>query len=303
MTRAALAPVEARGGRRALRASSAPSSERAKRAPKSSPAAEKSTLRMRDLCALTGLERQTIHFYIQEGLVPEGRKVGRNMAFYGPEHLERLRLVKKLQQERFLPLRAIRAVLGGKLGGFSTEQRALLGEVKAHLAQQPEGAGLVRSGGEHCVEVRELATRCGLPSSDIEEMIDLGLMSAEGGPRTRRVRREDEWLVEAWAELARAGLNRARGFSPKDLALIDEAVTELFARERELFVERFENGRPEDIASALTRALPILSRVLSRLHEQKARDTFELVAEAASPTVEAANATPRDAFPRERSRT
>jgi hypothetical protein len=119
-------------------------------------------------------------------------------------------------------------------------------------------------------------------------------MSAEGGARTRRVRREDEWLVEAWAELSRAGLSRARGFSPKDLALIDEAVTELFARERELFVERFESERPEAIASSLTRALPVLSRVLSRLHEQKARDTFELVADGASHPADASSASPKE---------
>ena len=44
--------------------------------------------RMKDLCELTGLPRQVIHFYIQQGLVPEGHKTGPNMAYYGEEHLE-----------------------------------------------------------------------------------------------------------------------------------------------------------------------------------------------------------------------
>ena len=30
------------------------------------------SLKMKDLCELTGLPRQAVHFYIQEGLVPEG---------------------------------------------------------------------------------------------------------------------------------------------------------------------------------------------------------------------------------------
>ena len=34
------------------------------------------TYRMRDLCSITGLSRQAIHFYIQQGLVPEGTKTG-----------------------------------------------------------------------------------------------------------------------------------------------------------------------------------------------------------------------------------
>ena len=36
--------------------------------------------RMKDLCDRTGLPRQVIHFYIQQGLLPEGQKTGRNMA-------------------------------------------------------------------------------------------------------------------------------------------------------------------------------------------------------------------------------
>ena len=34
--------------------------------------------RMKDLCEATGLPRQAIHFYIQQGLLPAGRKTGRN---------------------------------------------------------------------------------------------------------------------------------------------------------------------------------------------------------------------------------
>ena len=81
---------------------------------------------MKDLCDRTGLPRQAIHFYIQEGLLPEGEKTGRNMAYYGEAHLERLKLIRQLQHERFLPLRAIRAVLDEEDDGFTQPQRAVL---------------------------------------------------------------------------------------------------------------------------------------------------------------------------------
>ena len=38
--------------------------------------------RMKDLCEASGLPRQAIHFYIQQGLLPPGQKTGRNMAWY-----------------------------------------------------------------------------------------------------------------------------------------------------------------------------------------------------------------------------
>ncbi len=234
--------------------------------------------RMRDLCQATGLERQTIHFYIQEGLLPEGKKTGRNMAYYSEEHVERLRLIKQLQEERFLPLRAIRAILGGKAGGFSPQQRHLITDVKERLLGDPRGRALV-GGSTERVGVRELAVAYGVSTADVEEMIEVGLLSAEGTAKSRRVRREDSWLVGAYGELSRAGLGRDRGFSPRDMAVIDEAIGALFARERELFFERLEHLGPDELARVLERVLPILSDVIARMHMHKARDLFALAAD------------------------
>ena len=98
------------------------------------PAPRAHPYRMRDLCRLTGLERQVVHFYIKEGLLPEGHKTGRNMAWYGDEHLERLRTIKRLQEEHFLPLRAIRAVLEARADTFTPAQARMLLAMKSELA-------------------------------------------------------------------------------------------------------------------------------------------------------------------------
>src|SRR5262245_10235319 len=113
---------------------------------------------MKDLCRLTGLPRQAIHFYIEEGLVPEGRKTGRNMAYYGDEHLERIRLVRRLQHERFLPLKAIRAIVEERDDGFSPVQRQMLADVKQRLPSPVVAAGAPRE----TVAAREAMVRAGV---------------------------------------------------------------------------------------------------------------------------------------------
>ena len=40
---------------------------------------------MKDLCAQTGLSRQAIHFYIQQGVVPEGKKTGQISLHFGAD--------------------------------------------------------------------------------------------------------------------------------------------------------------------------------------------------------------------------
>src|SRR3990167_7497312 len=98
---------------RTARSASSFQSLRPRTEPEMAKAAKRSEprYRMKDLCAQTGLQRQAVHFYIQQGLLPEGEKTGRNMAYYSQIHVERLRLIRRLQEEHFLPLKAIRAVV------------------------------------------------------------------------------------------------------------------------------------------------------------------------------------------------
>lgn len=62
-----------------------------------------------ELARLGGVSRRTVRYYVQEGLVPPPRGLGR-AATYGRAHLERLLRVKELQ-ERGLTLEEVRREL------------------------------------------------------------------------------------------------------------------------------------------------------------------------------------------------
>src|ERR687895_338546 len=68
-------------------------------------------LRMRELAAASGVSAGTIKHYLREGLLPEPVKTSRNMAYYPREFVERIRLIKQLQEDRFMPLKLIKSVL------------------------------------------------------------------------------------------------------------------------------------------------------------------------------------------------
>src|SRR5919206_780902 len=68
-------------------------------------------LRISELAERSGVPVATIKHYLREGLLPEPVKTSRNMAYYPPEFVERIRLIKQLQEERFMPLKHIKAVL------------------------------------------------------------------------------------------------------------------------------------------------------------------------------------------------
>lgn len=66
-------------------------------------------LRLDELAERAGVSPRTVRYYIAQGLLPSPGRLG-PMTRYGREHLERLRLVKRLQEER-LSLAEIRSRL------------------------------------------------------------------------------------------------------------------------------------------------------------------------------------------------
>ena len=70
-------------------------------------AAAESAYRIAEVVRRSGVTKETIHFYMREGLLPPPRKTARNAAFYSDEHLHRLRLIRSLREEHLLPIKAI----------------------------------------------------------------------------------------------------------------------------------------------------------------------------------------------------
>jgi len=233
---------------------------------------ERFPYRMKDLCELTGMPRQAIHFYIQQGLLPPGHKTGRNMAWYGPEHVERLELVRKLQHERFLPLKAIKAMLDGREDRFSPRQQAFLADVKrelaASLAPEPDQR-------RPLVDATELVRDNGVEHDELERMAEIGILTATvDADGTVRVPEDDLWVLESFGKMRAAGFTRDLGFEVDDLAFYVEAIDSIFERDARLLSDRLADQPPIVAARMIERALPILHDFLVRFHARRVRDFF-----------------------------
>jgi len=226
--------------------------------------------RMKDLCEATGLPRQAIHFYIQQGLLPSGRKTGRNMAWYTEEHLERLHLVKKLQHERFLPLKAIKALFDGEDGVFSPRQYAFLAGVKERLAvslKTPEDRSPT-------LTPVEIGDQTGVDPDDVERAFELGLVGGARTERSLRIAKADVWIFEVFGKVRSLGFTPDLGFGVEDMALYQDAITTLLNDEVRLISSRLSELPPEKVAIMIEEVVPILDRYIMRLHSTKIREFF-----------------------------
>src|SRR5204862_1410791 len=88
---------------------------RAKRVPRKRAGAAKAEtelIKMSELSKRSSVPAPTIKHYIREGLLPGPEvRTSRNMAYYDARLASRVRVIKELQAERFLPLRLIGELL------------------------------------------------------------------------------------------------------------------------------------------------------------------------------------------------
>jgi DNA-binding transcriptional MerR regulator len=245
-------------------------------APPAPPAPPTPVYRMKDLCERTGLSRQAIHFYIQQGLLPEGRKTGRNMAWYGPEHVARLAQIRRLQEERCLPLKTIRALLDGETAHLDPARRTLLAEVASRI-----GHTLGADGRPQLVDAAEAAARHAVPLDDVRRLAALGLIASRpdpDDPQRLRISSEALWLLDVWGQFRALGFTPELGFSVDDLQVYEQAVAGLFQQETSLLVERLAALPAERVATMLERALPLIHAVLIHLHTAAVRHLLTAVA-------------------------
>ena len=68
-------------------------------------------MRISELSAASGVPVPTLKYYLREGLLMPGEATSRTRAEYGPEHLERLRLVRALVEHGGVGIAGVRSVL------------------------------------------------------------------------------------------------------------------------------------------------------------------------------------------------
>jgi DNA-binding transcriptional MerR regulator len=265
------------GAARAMASAAAPAAQASTAAAAAAAAAARPwPYKMADLCRLSGMPRQAIHFYIQQGIVPPGHKTGRNTARYGEVHVERIRVVKELQAERFMPLKAIRAVLDGHDEAFTPAQRTLLVEVKQRLAGSLAKA---RDDGKR-VDADGLLSQSGLDRRDLADMVGSGVIEVQRGPRGERfVSGDDVWAFELLGQVRRAGFTRKLGFDAKLLAIYAETVSSLVEQETRVLAERLDKLPPDRVAAMLEQAMPLVHQFFARFHAKKVRDFLVAIEE------------------------
>ncbi|MEA2392363.1 MAG: hypothetical protein QOJ82_254 [Solirubrobacteraceae bacterium] len=177
-------------------------------------------LKMRELAERSGVSAGTIKHYLREGLLGEGSEIvrtSRNMAYYPPDFVERIRLIKRLQEDRFMPLKVIRGMMDD-----DPERAAALVELEDRIleraAEQREGER---------ISAAEARRRYDIPRNVLDRLADLGILT----PTSRGYDADDVKIIEAISRFRAGGYDEQLGFTVFDTLRYRDALAPLVQEE------------------------------------------------------------------------
>jgi DNA-binding transcriptional MerR regulator len=211
-------------------------------------------LKMSELAEASGVSAGTIKHYLREGLLPEPVKTSRNMAYYSPEFVERIKLIKQLQEERFMPLKAIKSVLDEDPG----RARALV-ELEDRILDR----ALSRDGTR--VSAAEVRRRYDMPAEVLDRLKEIGLLT----PGSRGYSGLDLQIIEAISRFRAGGYDEQIGFTVYDTLRYKAALESLVKEEVEVVLQRLAGElEPDHVADLLEAGAEPLKDFIAALHSK-----------------------------------
>jgi DNA-binding transcriptional MerR regulator len=212
-------------------------------------------LRISELAERSGVPVATIRHYLREGLLPEPVKTSRNMAYYPPEFVERIRVIKQLQEERFMPLRVIRDLLD-RQDAEPERLRAMI-ELEDRILERALAGERERIGTD---EVRD---RYEVPREVLDRLAELGVLTPdEDGYSPSDVR-----IVEAIGRFRAGGYDETLGFTVYDTLRYKRALAPLVAEEVDVLTSRLSGEVDPDRALEIIEAgIGPLNDLMAALH-------------------------------------
>jgi DNA-binding transcriptional MerR regulator len=215
-------------------------------------AEQKSLLRIGELAEASGVSVPTIKHYLREGLLPEPVKTSRNMSWYPPEFVDRIRLIKQLQEERFMPLKAIKSVLDE-----DPERARALVELEDRILDR------ALAGERSRTSAAEARKGYGVPKEVLDRLEELDILS----PNSRGYSPSDVKIIEAISRFRAGGYDEEIGFTVYDTLRYKDALEELVREEVDLVMNRLAGEvPPERVVEMLEAGAQPLQDLIAALH-------------------------------------
>ena len=226
-------------------------------------------VKMSELAERAGIPKETIHYYLREGVLRKPRKKGKNRADYNESYIEQIHIIKGLQDNYFLPLSVIKKIIKKQKRQSPSEKSSfqLLNEYFKPLER------LLNSevtGREALREVTGLSTKW---LTQMEEWNVITPHIKDGQP----VYSQDDIIIgKLLVDMDRLGFGPKDGHDPENIRRISDFVRDYIQNsQREYYQSNMGRLFSEERTEKEVEIRELMSLFFYHLYRKLVREEFE----------------------------
>lgn len=231
-------------------------------------------MKISELVKRTGVPKETIHFYIREGLLRKPRKSGVNTADYTENHVERLRLIKDLRDNHYLPIPEIKKIL------------------KALKKQSPSDQAVSRFKSRYLRPLDQLVEAevpgrdafcrtTGLGPKWLERMEAWGVINARQADGQPVYSQDDVIIGRLLVDIDRLGFGPKDGYDPRDLQQISDFIKDYVrSGQNKYLTTTLKKIAAGDYRESKIQIREVMSLFFYHMYRKRVREQYEEILEA-----------------------
>ena len=224
-------------------------------------------LKISELAQRTKVSKETVHYYIREGLLPKPRKRGRNIADYDQGYIERIRLIKELQDRYFLPLAIIKNII--KYQKKSPEGQSLLGLRREYFRPVDQLLPNEIDGEEAFWKATGLARKW------LGKMEEWGIINPEIRNGRKIYSQDDITLGKLLVEMDQVGIGVRDGFDAEALKHYRDLFREIVVMSHKYYFEgALGKLGPDEFSKRIIQGREIMSTFFYHLYRKLSREEY-----------------------------
>ncbi len=229
-------------------------------------AAKGRAMKISELTKRTGVSKETIHHYIREGLLRKPRKTGKNTADYSEVYIRKVRLIKELRDNYFLPLPIIKKIMKEQRGQTPSEQSSF--QVQSEYLRPIE-----RFFPREVVGKDAFQKATGLGRYWLDKLEEWGIITSRMDGEEHVYSHENVVIGRLMVDMDRLGFGPRDGYDPKGLKPISDFIQSILTVTRDYLERNEERLDSPDLAEKSGQYAELMSLFLYHLYRRIVRET------------------------------
>jgi DNA-binding transcriptional MerR regulator len=227
-------------------------------------------MKLRELVKTTGVSKETVQFYLREGVLPKPRKRDGAQADYDQRYVDLIRRIKDLQENHYLPLSVIKSVIK-QLKKVSPEEEHFFNLQSEFFSPVSQFLSAKEVTGED-----EFQRATGLGPKWLTKAEAWGIITPKEIDGKKVYDLEDIAIGKLMVEMDRAGFGPKDGGNPETLRLHRDAIYGVIKKTYRRFPDKyFANVSMEEFRDLGNRIMNLMGIYFYFLYRKLARNENE----------------------------